>query len=340
MMKTLRYFMMSALMLVAGAMNAQTTFDFDEANTLFNHEGSSSGTGDSYVAAGEFAEEATATKGDFSVIVSASEAGAKTRNRIWATSPKLRMYDGTMTIKSTGAAIKSIVFTCGTTASNSKWNDSNTASVGELAVAKPTITWTGEAQEVVITIAGNTQFTKLVINGEGGDITPTPTSAEEITIAKALEIAGGLADKASTDEEYIVKGFIASDIEWVPYYKVKNDPTSEILNYNIEFILGETADAATGLTIYQPWSTNNERFAQPESAIVKGNQVILQGKIAKYGEKLELTKCHFLTYDATGIAAVKNVKAQNGVMYNLAGQVVNKGYKGLVIMNGRKFMNK
>ena len=33
-------------------------------------------------------------------------------------------------------------------------------------------------------------------------------------------------------------------------------------------------------------------------------------------------------------------KYENNVMYNMAGQVVDKSYKGLVIMNGRKFFNK
>jgi len=45
---------------------------------------------------------------------------------------------------------------------------------------------------------------------------------------------------------------------------------------------------------------------------------------------------------ATGIEAVKAanaVKADN-VMYNLAGQKVDAAYKGMVIMNGRKFVNK
>jgi hypothetical protein len=32
--------------------------------------------------------------------------------------------------------------------------------------------------------------------------------------------------------------------------------------------------------------------------------------------------------------------AKERVMYNLAGQVVDKSYKGIVIMNGKKFMNK
>jgi len=32
--------------------------------------------------------------------------------------------------------------------------------------------------------------------------------------------------------------------------------------------------------------------------------------------------------------------AKDGVMHNLAGQVVDKTYKGIVIMNGKKYMNK
>lgn len=327
-MKTLRYFFVAALAMVGmNAMADDVVFDFTDATKIASY-GLNAPTEN-----GTFEAFSTLTAQGYTI----SATDGKTPTRIYKSSPTsggegvitLRVYaDATLTIKAAAGSFKSITF-------ETNANDGLSTTNGTYADG----VWAGEATEVTFNVSKTVQIKTITIGQEAG-VVPTPVAAEEITIAKALEIAGGLADKASTDEEYIVKGFIASDIEWVPYYKVKGDTNSEILNYNIEFILGETADAATGLTIYQPWSTNNERFAQPESAIVKGNQVILQGKIAKYGEKLELTKCHFLTYDATGIAAVKNVKAQNGVMYNLAGQVVNKGYKGLVIMNGRKFMNK
>lgn len=43
----------------------------------------------------------------------------------------------------------------------------------------------------------------------------------------------------------------------------------------------------------------------------------------------------------TAINAVSvKAEAQSNAMYNLAGQRVNKNYKGVVIMNGKKFMNK
>ena len=43
--------------------------------------------------------------------------------------------------------------------------------------------------------------------------------------------------------------------------------------------------------------------------------------------------------DATGIKNLKN-KAQNNVRYNLAGQQVDANYKGAVIMNGKKYIQK
>ena len=45
--------------------------------------------------------------------------------------------------------------------------------------------------------------------------------------------------------------------------------------------------------------------------------------------------------EATGIQNVKNAaQAQDGAIYNLAGQKVDAAYKGLVIKNGKKFVNK
>jgi len=45
-------------------------------------------------------------------------------------------------------------------------------------------------------------------------------------------------------------------------------------------------------------------------------------------------------YVAAGIKDVKADKIADGVIYNLAGQKVNGSYKGVVIMNGRKFIQK
>lgn len=54
--------------------------------------------------------------------------------------------------------------------------------------------------------------------------------------------------------------------------------------------------------------------------------------------------CHIYTLKveagSTGISTVKAQKTQNNVIYNLAGQKVGNDYKGIVIMNGKKFMQK
>lgn len=277
MMKTLRYFFVAALAMVGMNSLAQTEFNFDDANTLFNHPGSSSGSGASYVPDGEFTSDATATIGDFSVTVSASDAEATTKNRIWTTAPKLRMYNGTLTIKSTGSNIKSIVFTCGTTASNSKWSTDNTANVGQLTVEKPTITWTGDAKEVVINIAANTQFNKLVISTDGG-VTPPPTPVvEEITVAKALEIIGALADGATTTEEYKVSGYVVGDPDFQ-----RNAETGALYG-NVNLTIADAAGGSPLLTVYRAKNIGNVNFTEETIGTIKaGYQVVFQGQLQKY----------------------------------------------------------
>ncbi len=57
-----------------------------------------------------------------------------------------------------------------------------------------------------------------------------------------------------------------------------------------------------------------------------------------------LTDVAFSYNDYQVPTAIMTIKAEpankEGVMYNLAGQVVDKSYKGIVIMNGKKFFNK
>ena len=54
--------------------------------------------------------------------------------------------------------------------------------------------------------------------------------------------------------------------------------------------------------------------------------------------------CHIYTLKveagSTGISTVKAQKTQNNVIYNLAGQKVDNSYKGVVIMNGKKMLQK
>ena len=60
------------------------------------------------------------------------------------------------------------------------------------------------------------------------------------------------------------------------------------------------------------------------------------------GTDSEAPKAAFTIYsvDPAGISSVAAAKAQNARMYNLAGQEVGKNFKGIVVVNGKKFMNK
>ena len=78
-----------------------------------------------------------------------------------------------------------------------------------------------------------------------------------------------------------------------------------------------------------------------------GKEVKVYGKVQKYfgvtGVK-EVTSHEFTGQSVdivvTGITNINTAKAENAVRYNLAGQKVNNDYKGVVIMNGKKMLNK
>ncbi|MBQ6379074.1 MAG: hypothetical protein IJJ56_09810, partial [Prevotella sp.] len=53
-----------------------------------------------------------------------------------------------------------------------------------------------------------------------------------------------------------------------------------------------------------------------------------------------IKKVQLIDLEATGIKNVKANKATNNARYNLAGQKVDASYKGIVIMNGKKFIQK
>jgi hypothetical protein len=55
---------------------------------------------------------------------------------------------------------------------------------------------------------------------------------------------------------------------------------------------------------------------------------------------LFITKLVIVSGESTGIAEIKQVNVENGFIYNLAGQRVDDSYKGLVIRNGQKFVQK
>ena len=272
--KILRNLLMSMFMLLSASAFAQNevTIDFDnDYKTLFpTITGESSGSGTTYVADGEFNATTTSTAVDgCTVTVTASEAGASSRNRIWSGSPRLRMFDGTFTITAP-KKFKKITMNVKTNKSNVAKD--NKVNVGSLDVTglngtnNGVIVWTGDASEVVMTIAGNTQFKNIVISYDGGGETPT---VQEVTVEQALTVINGLADNEVTEGEYKVTGYVLDVTEKPGTHK------------NITFIIADNTSATAGLTVFRADKFNKADITNPD-LLKKGDLVVVQGKLQKY----------------------------------------------------------
>ena len=188
MKKLLRYSLTLVFALVASVGFAQTTFDFDkDYKTLFpNLPGVSSSTGSND---GDFNEATTCTVDGIAVTVSAKEEGNSNANRIWTSSPRLRMYSGTFTIQAPeGKQITKIDI------AQKKWNANYKVDNGTI---DNTGNWTGSANKVVYSIAGNTQIKSMTVTiGEGG----TPQPPVEITytdVASVKDLLANYKEKAA-----------------------------------------------------------------------------------------------------------------------------------------------
>ena len=155
----LRYAFIAVLAFICNVSFGQTLFDFDkDYKTLFPKL---PGVSSSNSHDGDFTEATTCTVNGIKVTISKKASGSN-ENRIWSSSPRLRMYSGTMTIEAPeGKKISGITFTLG------KWNTGNKSDVGTLTEGK----WKGDANKVVITIAANTQLKSLIVTLAGTVIT-------------------------------------------------------------------------------------------------------------------------------------------------------------------------
>ena len=134
----------------------EVTFDFNTMDVATSSNDSSDG---------DITEALTLTEGNVVLTVSPKDESASTENRFWASNagPQLRVYSGTLTFSvPEGYVMKQIVFNI----NNDKWNDGNSADSGEFEGT----TWTGSAQAVVVTIAGNSQINSIAVTvAEEGD---------------------------------------------------------------------------------------------------------------------------------------------------------------------------
>lgn len=156
------------------------------------------------------------------------------------------------------------------------------------------------------------------------DITNTPETAYTVAKANDLITAGqGLETKV-----YVI-GTIT---------KIQEVSTSY---GNATYWIGDgTEYSANDLEIYRGYYLEGEYFTA-EDQIKVGDKVIVYGKLVDYNGTKEMntgSSIYSLNGVTTGISDIKAETINDGAVYNVAGQRVNKLSKGINIVNGKKIV--
>ena len=155
------------------------------------------------------------------------------------------------------------------------------------------------------------------------DITNTPETA--YTVAKANDLI--TAGQGLETEVYVI-GTIT---------KIQEVSTSY---GNATYWIGDgTEYSANDLEIYRGYYLEGENFTA-EDQIKVGDKVIVYGMLVDYKGTKEMTgsSIYSLNGVTTGISNIKAETINDGAIYNVAGQRVNKLSKGINIVNGKKIV--
>lgn len=255
--KILRISMIAVLALIANFSFGQTFFNFDnDYKTLFpDLPGVSSS--DSHE--GDFTKATTCTVDGIKVTISKKTSG-NNENRIWSSSPRLRMYSGTMTIEAPeGKKISDISF------EQAKWAASNNSDVGTLTEGK----WKGDANKVVVTIAGNTQIKSLTVTLAGTVITYTDVPSVKDLLANYTKDTPNLNLKLTnakviyvnefkgTVNTYVREGDAAIELRTLGFDMPVNSTISGTVkvdyavNYGVPYLKANDATNDESLTIQE-----------------------------------------------------------------------------------------
>ena len=192
----------------------------------------------------------------------------------------------------------------------------------------------GTVYVLKVTSNHNTQITKILIwkKGTTGD-DPEP-EIQEINVAKSLEIINALQDGAKTNEEYKITGYVVTVTEISTSYG------------NATFTIADEKGGSSVLTVFRAKDADGQNITD-ENLLKTDDLVVVQGKLQKYVKNDVMTpevaqggKILTVNGNPTGIHNIEVSKSSNGTVYNLAGQKVDQSYKGIVIKNGNKYMQK
>lgn len=162
-----------------------------------------------------------------------------------------------------------------------------------------------------------TKKAKLTLEGDGTETNP-------YTVKDALAIIN--ANEQTKDNVFVV-GY------------VKEDAKFDSKHSDCSFDLVEEINGTDAIYAYAIKDVNNAAF-KDASKLKAGTKVVIKTMLASYNGKAELNRGQIAGYITTGISKIQASAAKNAPVYNLSGQRVDSSYKGVVIRNGKKFVNK
>lgn len=186
---------------------------------------------------------------------------------------------------------------------NKKWEEGQTQiAVGDEVIVKgKVIYYQGNTPEF-----SNKKNYLISLNGKTKDESttpPTPDTPTEVNVAKALEIINALEDGKTTNDEYLVKGFVVG----TPDFQRKADGT---LYGNVNFAIADEKGGATTLTVFRAKDFENASFTEETiNRIKEGDGVVVRGKLQKYVKNdvmtPELTSCYLISVTPAAIEGAK-----------------------------------
>ena len=162
----------------------------------------------------------------------------------------------------------------------------------------------------------------------GGDVPVRPEAGGSLTMWEDELVYNGWGVSSTVDPKY----FEVAQVGDIIYCTVK-DVTAD---YNPIFKYQDWSD----FTDIQATLAKDETHFEGKIATAEALDYLQKNGLRFQGVGFTLTKVELKVPDPSGVNTINVVKADNGAIYNVAGQKVNAGYKGLVIMNGKKFVNK
>jgi len=138
-----------------------------------------------------------------------------------------------------------------------------------------------------------------------------------------------------------VKGFIVG----TPDFQRRDDGT---LYGNVNCDIADEKGGTNLLTVFRGKNFGNQNFTEETiSTLKEGDEVVFEGELQKYVKNgvttPEIKNCYLISINGKDAASVKAVRTDldaNAPAYNVSGQKVSDNYRGLVIQNGRKYINK